>query len=151
MSEFYKVQYRFLKDYHLVIKKHIGLIELDKLIRSTEMLCLKKEFSEKTNFLIDLRAARFSKDVEKVKDFVVFLNDSFPFVLNNKIAFITEESDQVAMATLFKMFQSKLARNIQVFNAPEFAFLWLNILVTPQRIEELMYCTDILDYRAFNQ
>ncbi len=149
MKETYTVQFKLISEYNLVVQKHIGLVELNKLIHLTEILCAKEEVTAKKNFLIDLRASKFSKDIAKVKDFVFFLRENFPAILTNKLALLADESDQVAMATLFKMYQPGVARNIHIFSSLEYAFLWLNIEMSNSDLEELIRCAKTIEYPEY--
>ena len=127
-----------------MVEKHSGIIRLDILIKSVEALSTMDEFSNKANFLIDLRTSKFSKNIGKVKDFVIYMEENFPVLLNNKIALLTEESDQVAMATLFKMLQPRVSKNIHVFSTLDYATLWLNIEIPRYELEEIVKCTQQL-------
>ncbi len=144
MGEGYVVCYKYLKEYNLMVEKHSGIIRLDILIKSVEALSTMDEFSNKANFLIDLRTSKFSKNIGKVKDFVIYMEENFPVLLNNKIALLTEESDQVAMATLFKMLQPRVSKNIHVFSTLDYATLWLNIEIPRYELEEIVKCTQQL-------
>ncbi len=135
MSGSYLIHFAFLNEYNLIVEKHTGVIQLEVLVKFMNELSLKDEFSSKANFLIDLRPSKVSVDIEKVKEFNVFIRENFSSSLENKIAFIADESEQVAVATLFKILQPGVARNIHVFSTLEYALLWLNVDLKEQEME----------------
>ncbi len=138
IGENYIIQYKFVNDFNLIVEKHIGYVQLDVLKDSIKLLSSKKEFSINANYLIDLRESGFSMNIDKVKEFVNFLDENYSGALENRIAMIADESDQVAMATLFKMLQPRTSRNVHVFSTLEYALLWLNVDLEERRMEQII-------------
>ncbi len=127
MSTSYKIKYKFLEEFNLLVEHHSGNVKLETVIESRVRLSELNKLNTESKFLIDLRESHFSNDIDKVKEFVVYLNDNFASLLKNQIVFITEEANQLAMATLFKMYQKDKARNIHVFSSLDYALLWLKV------------------------
>ncbi len=144
MKKDFRVKYKFVEEFNLIVEKHIGAVDLSILIKSMEILSSKREFSVHANYLIDLRATQFNMDIDRVKQFVKFVEEKFPEALKNRIALIADESDQVAMATLFKMLQSENSQNIHVFSTLEYALLWLNIEAKEDQMEKMIEDSTIL-------
>ena len=144
MGDVYTIQYRYVEEFGLIVEKHVGAVRLEVLVKSMGILASKKEFVEGSSFLVDLRATRFNLNIERVKEFVEYMERNFPEALMRKIALIADESDQVAMATLFKMLQGNNSKNIHVFSTLEYALLWLNVESDVTKMERLIDASTVL-------
>jgi hypothetical protein len=138
MNNTYNIKYRCLEDHGIIVEKHIGLIDLDKL---KQFMFKKKhdpKFSSDLHYLIDIRETQFSRSIEKVRDFIDFISYNHSEILNQRIAFLTSESEQVAMTTVFQMLYKGNRQRVRIFSTIELALLWLNVDMNETEAEEVI-------------
>jgi len=121
-----KYEFLILSELGTVVFRSRGKIDLMKLIRRMELLKVENDFQEDFNFFIDLRNVEYQKNSESVKLFAEYIQSNFASSLKRRIAFITSTLDQIAMASMFKMYQENNLKNIRVFCDIEDAIIWVN-------------------------
>jgi hypothetical protein len=138
MSNTYNIKYRCLEDYGIIVEKHSGLIDVDKLKQFMFKKKSDPKFSSDFHYLIDIRKTQFTRSVEKVRDFIDFMANDHSEILNQQIAFLTSESEQVAMSTVFQMLYKGNRQRVRIFSTLEHALLWLNVDMDYNEVEEVI-------------
>jgi len=83
MKKEYSATYQILKSHHLILEKHKGMIDGVKLAKFLQVKELDKNFSADYDYLVDLRETSFSKNVQKVQDFVSYFRNNHKNILTH--------------------------------------------------------------------
>lgn len=127
--------FKILPEQRLIIEVHAGLTNLEAAISIKKEEVQHELFSSEYNILSDVRALRFnlkSRDAHGLFEYV----SGQPDITSNqrKVAFLTSESDQVAITTVYKMLHKKDHGRYRVFSTLEYALIWLHLDWTEEEL-----------------
>jgi len=127
-SNSHQYAFKIIPEKRLILEVHAGLTNLEaaKAIKMEEVQ--HELFSSEYNILSDVRALRFnlkSRDAHGLFEYVSGRSDITS--AQRKVAFLTSESDQVAITTVYKMLHKENHNRFRVFSTLEYAMLWLHV------------------------
>jgi len=132
--------FKIIPEKRLILEVHAGLTNLESSIAIKKEEVQHELFSSEYNILTDVRALRFNINQRDAHGLFEYVSGR-PDITSNKrkVAFLTSESEQVAIATIYKMLHKEDHHRIHVFSTLEYALLWLGTDWSEEQIaDELM-------------
>jgi len=131
--------YKIFPEQRFILVIHAGLMNMDAIKTCKEALLQDALFSSEFNLLIDMRSAKFNVQAKDSLELFEYISSRTDLVgESRKVAFFTCESEQVAMATVYKMLYKENHQKYRVFSALEDAMLWLHVnLMEDELMNEL--------------
>jgi hypothetical protein len=118
--------YKILEKENLIIEYFSGILTIETLIKFKKNLIQDPIFSVNYNYLLYFKNVTFKIDVEDISEYVIFSNNYLKTNKNRKVAMVTDNPNQVALATLFKIQKSKHEmQKIELFSTTKNAIHWL--------------------------
>ena len=120
--------YKIIPEKELILECHAGLMNMEaaKAMKNEEVQ--DEYFSPDYNILADLTSAKFNLQNRMAHELFEFVSSRSDIMSEKrKVAFLTNESEQVAMSTVYKMLYKEDHNRYRVFSTLEYALIWLHI------------------------
>ena len=118
--------FKIIPEKRLILEVHAGLTNLEASIAIKKEEVQHELFSSEYNILSDVRALRFNINQRDAHGLFEYVSGRSDITSNQrKVAFLTSESEQVAIATIYKMLHKEDHHRYHVFSTLEYALLWL--------------------------
>lgn len=120
--------YKILDKENLIIEYFSGILTIETLIKFKKNLINDSNFSINYNYLLYFKNVTFKMDVEDISEYVAFSNKYLTASKSRKLAMVTDNPNQVALSTLFKIQNSKHdLQKIEIFSTTKNALHWLEL------------------------
>ncbi len=127
MDANFKYTYSLFVEKELVIVKYKGIVDVADVITLIEKIVKHPDYKPTFNFLLDTRNSTFRNRTEKVKLFLSYIKERYPYMENVKTAFISNSPNQVVIATVMRLLLGAKGKNIRVCSTSKCALKWLAI------------------------
>ena len=118
--------FKIIPEKRLILEVHAGLTNLEASIAIKKEEVQHELFSSAYNILTDVRALRFNINQRDAHGLFKYVSGRSDIISNQrKVAFLTSESEQVAITTIYKMLHKENHHRFRVFSTLEYALLWL--------------------------
>jgi len=120
--------YKILLGQRLILEVHAGQMNMEAIKANKEEQVQDELFSSEYNLLVDLTAAKFIVQSKGSHELFEYISSRSDIVSESrKVAFLTSESEQVAMATVYKMLHNENRNKYRIFSSLEYALIWLHV------------------------
>jgi len=120
-------KYKILKENHLVIQYHEGIMNLNNYINFAKTLYSDVNYSPNLNHIIHIENVKLKASFENLNTYAEFSEKKFKKPKNRNIAVITKTPNQIVIATLFKMLGRVTSQSVEIFSTSKAAEEWLEI------------------------
>ena len=122
--------YTILSDINVVTEYYNGDIIIEDIIELKSKLFSEKLYNSKIQIIMDFRSANLLIKEPEIIIYTEFAKKNIKIIGERKVAFLTNNPNEVVIGTLFEFTKTKLPIITKVFSTLKAAALWLDLSYT---------------------